>query len=151
MIYWASDYYPILKPLPVGHEIHWKAVFTGKDQFIPEVPDPTLESAITVARGLGNGAHSLTLKRNGPAAISAIRIFNPLARKQPPRLIPPMIASTVHQADAVSLQVTATGRYILESSSDCKIWQPVTAPVTASALDLPIQEGPRFFRARALD
>jgi hypothetical protein len=151
MVYWAASYYPQLQPLPVGHEIHWKSVFNGRDEFTPTVSDPRLESATTLAQGLANGRHVLELRRIGPTPISAIRIYNPLARPHPANPVPLQVRQINLTADGVTLEVSALGRYLIETSDDCRRWEPVTCPLNQLAITIPVESTRRFFRARQID
>jgi hypothetical protein len=64
----------------VGREIRWNTVGMFVDRYRPPaVTDPTREHASTVAQGLPNGRHTLTLKSStdGKPGIRAIRVFCP--------------------------------------------------------------------------
>jgi hypothetical protein len=152
MLYWAAAYYPTVPRLEPGYQIRWHTIFEGKDEFVPQVDkDPTVETTITLAQGLANGRHILTLERAGPAEISAIRIFNPLARVQPPRPSHVELAGAKMSEDKVTVQAPLPGRYLLEGSSDFKKWEPVTAPTSQSQISVDFAPGQRFFRARVID
>ncbi len=150
MIYWASAYYPQLSPLPVGFETHWKALLNARDEFLPVVTDSSLETTITLAQGLANGHHTLELTRTGDAPISAIRVYNPLARVQPAR-IEVRLSNTHDDQNNFAFEVSSGGRYLIESSDDCHIWTALTAPLEVPQLSLPMNSVARFYRARAID
>jgi hypothetical protein len=151
MLYLAAANYPKLQPLPVGHEIHWSSVFNGKDEFTPIVSDPHLESAITIAQGLANGRHTLELRRAGPTSISSIRVYNPLARIEAANPIPLLLNRIGLTPEGVSFEVSAIGRYVIETSDDCASWGPLTGPLEQSAVTIPLESTRRFFRAREID
>jgi hypothetical protein len=150
-LHWAAASYPALRPLPPGHEIHWTSHFAGKDEFIPEVPDPHLESVITVAQGLANGPHRLRLTRWKPTPNLGIRIYNPLARKQPARVEPPKITSLAVEKDKLWIKTGDPGRYVLESSTDCVVWKALTSSIDEPEIAVTLEPGWRFFRVRAVD
>ncbi len=151
MVYWAAAYYPILQPLPVGHDIHWRSQLNAQDEFVPQVSNPNLESAITIARGLANGRHTLEMRRHRPTPISTIRIYNPLARTQPANSVALRVTDVTLNPLGINLQVSASGRYIVETSDDCIEWQPSTCPLNQPTIMLPIESALHFFRAREID
>jgi hypothetical protein len=60
-----------------GNEVQWHVNKHAVDQYrVPRDVDPAREHATTVAQGLDNAPHTLTLE--GDAPISAIRIYRPL-------------------------------------------------------------------------
>ena len=67
-------------PVPVGYTIRWKAVPLFADAVVPPAaPDPTRDQAETLAQGLTNGPHTVTLIFDGPGAppVRALRSFAP--------------------------------------------------------------------------
>ena len=152
MLTWAMDWYPVVKPLEVGYEIKFESRLYGKDEFTPQIIDPTLENTVTVAQGLANGPHTLTLSGADVSGIEAIRIYNPLARTQPPP--PPRVrieSATVHENN-LTIRASGTARYVLESAPSLDgIWRPLTAPHTERELTLPINSQTGFLRLRQLD
>ena len=105
-----------------------------------------------MAQGLANGPHTLTLSGADVSGIEAIRIYNPLARTQPPP--PPRVrieSATVHENN-LTIRASGTARYVLESAPSLDgIWRPLTAPHTERELTLPINSQTGFLRLRQLD
>ncbi len=66
------------KPLPEGSKITFEVVPMFVDSFVAEpATDPTTESVVTLAQGLPNTAHQLTLLAEGVPPISALRVYKP--------------------------------------------------------------------------
>jgi hypothetical protein len=67
--------------IPVGHTITWRALPMSVDTYAPpKADDPTREYPTTVAQGMTNGKHTLTLVADKPGtapAIMAIRVYRP--------------------------------------------------------------------------
>ncbi|MBC8103906.1 MAG: SGNH/GDSL hydrolase family protein, partial [Cytophagales bacterium] len=73
--------------VPVGYEVKWQVLPQFRNEITPleTVPDPSRESAVTVAQGIPNGAHTLTLIADSPrdaASIRAIRVYRPPVEAQ---------------------------------------------------------------------
>jgi len=67
-------------PVTVGYTIRWRAVPLFADAVVPPAaPDPTRDQAETLAQGLTNGLHTVTLISDGPGAlpVRALRSFAP--------------------------------------------------------------------------
>lgn len=67
-------------PVTVGYTIRWQAIPLFADTVVPPAaPDPTRDQAETLAQGLTNGLHTVTLISNGPGAppVRALRSFAP--------------------------------------------------------------------------
>ena len=66
-------------PVAVGYAIRWQAVPLFEDAYPPGGPDPTRDQAETLAQGLTNGPHTVTLISNGFGAppVRALRSFAP--------------------------------------------------------------------------
>lgn len=77
-VMWALKYSK--KPLPEGYVITWETrpLFTDTYQ-PPVVADPSREYAVTLAQGLTNGPHTLTLIPNGrgPVPVASFRVYEP--------------------------------------------------------------------------
>jgi hypothetical protein len=156
VVFEPSDWQTFLQngavsPLNAGFEIHWRSLFTGRDSFIPPAARTNVENALTIAQGLANGQHHLRLTRTGPAPLSALRVFNPLARVQPARNTTLQVTSVSTAFDALDVTVSAWGRYVLESSDDCRHWEALTAPLEKTGFTVPLSEARVFIRARAID
>lgn len=70
-------------PLPDGFEITWRTYLMGADTYLaPEIADPAVEQVTTLAQGLVNGPHTLTLTAgaDGPPPLAAIRVYRPPLR-----------------------------------------------------------------------
>jgi len=68
------------EPLPVGYEVKWSVVPLHTDVYTaPETDDAAKDYATTLAQGLTNGRHTLTLIPNGDGAlpIAAFRVYCP--------------------------------------------------------------------------
>lgn len=150
MIYWAASYYPIVPPLSPGFEIHWTSRLEGKDSFVPQVPDPTIEAVTTLAQGLANGPHTLILRRQGTAPISKIRAYNPLARVQPEKSGPwqLLVGKEIGQ---FTVQMPPLSHYVLEDSADCVTWQAASGLLSDPVLTISPEGNRRFYRIRPID
>ena len=151
MLLWATVF-PTLKPLEVGYEIKWESRFYGMDEFVPEVPDPTLETTVTVAQGLANGEHTLTLVGTDTAGIEAVRIFNPLARTQPEPPGEIHITSVGRKEGRLTIQASAGGRYVVESSETANgPWTGISSPQSERVFEVPANGNRGFLRLRKID
>ena len=152
MLTWAKSWYPRVLPLPVGYEIKWESRFYGTDEFVPEITDPALENTVTLAQGLANGPHTLTLEGDSLSAIEAIRIYNPLARTQPPPPVQVRIESALFDGAHLTVRASGTARYVLESSETLgDSWHPLTSPQTGREVTVPVNSQSAFLRLRQLD
>lgn len=152
MLYWAYVWEPYVHQLPVGYQIKWSVRSYAKDNVMPKIDDPTIEATATVAQGLANGPHVLTLIRHGDAPVSGIRIFNPLARKRP--LAPELLQIGQIRANRNNLSISsyASGRYVIEGSSEgFANWRSISAPLEGSAIEIPLTGKAEFFRLRRID
>lgn len=151
MLLWATVF-PTLKPLEVGYEIKWESRFYGMDEFVPAVPDPTLETTVTVAQGLANGEHTLTLVGIDTAGIEAVRIFNPLARTQPEPPGEIHITSVGRKEGRLTIQASAGGRYVVESSESANgPWTGISSPQSERVFEVPANGNRGFLRLRKID
>ena len=82
--HWNAEFALLLagvKPVPDAFTVTWAAVQRGTDTFTPPaVQDATRETTVTLAAGLPNGKHTLTLA-GGLNAVAAIRVYTPPTRK----------------------------------------------------------------------
>ena len=78
-----SDHEVSKKPMPATWDVRWKAEpqFVSK-YALPDSLDPARDNATTLAQGLTNGPHTLTIiSTNGtPLPIKAIRVYTPPVR-----------------------------------------------------------------------
>jgi hypothetical protein len=78
---WNVDYslaLPGIKPVPDHLKVHWSVVPYFQDTFVsPGVPDPSLETVVTVAQGLANGKHLLEISGDAKTPLAAVRIYRP--------------------------------------------------------------------------
>ena len=66
--------------VPVGYESKWRSFPMATDTYAPPaMPDPALENATTLAQGIVNARHNLTLTAPGDAkrTLQALRIYAP--------------------------------------------------------------------------
>lgn len=69
---------PGIHPVPETFEVHWKTVPFFHDTFVsPGVPDPSLESVVTIAQGLPYGKHTLQIRGGSHTPLAAVRIYRP--------------------------------------------------------------------------
>lgn len=69
------------RPIAVGHRIEWRVMPQFADEFIaPDRAGPGVESAVTVAQGLANGAHVLEVRGDARTPIAAIRVYRPAVK-----------------------------------------------------------------------
>jgi len=67
-------------PVTAGYSIRWRAVPLFRDVYAPPAAlDPSRDQAQTLAQGLPNGRHTLTLTADGPGAppVRAVRSYAP--------------------------------------------------------------------------
>jgi hypothetical protein len=70
-----------VKPVPEKMTVTWKVVASSDDEFsAPKNSDPTVETAVTLARGLPNGDHVLEIRGGPESPISALRAYDPSGR-----------------------------------------------------------------------
>jgi hypothetical protein len=72
-----------IKPPPEKFTVRWKVVPQHVDEFVsPGVPDPAVETTVTLAQGLENTNHVLEITGGPDTPIRAIRVYQPpLGRK----------------------------------------------------------------------
>jgi len=71
------------KPLPEGYEVTWETLPLFVDTWqAPVTEDPAAEYATTLAQGLSNAEHTVTLTPNGdgPIPVAAFRVYRPPLR-----------------------------------------------------------------------
>lgn len=74
----AYCYKVFKRPLPVPFAVKWKTYLRGADTFTsPGVKDPAVETVVTVAAGLPNGKHTLTVAGGPGVPVSAVRVYRP--------------------------------------------------------------------------
>ena len=67
-----------IKPVPDTFTVKWKVEPRFVDEFVsPGATNPAIETAVTLARGLPNGRHTLEISGGDRAPISALRIYRP--------------------------------------------------------------------------
>jgi len=157
---WLMLFWAFLRPLPKlpeGHQIRWRSFIQGIDEFTPEIENPGLEPVVTLAHGLANGSHVLTLQaadESARNAIRAIRVFNPLARLQPPPPSPPVLSSPALRDGLLNFGVVGYGRsrYVVETASEAGgPWSAFTAAMSEPKVSLPASAERRFIRVRKID
>lgn len=66
------------KTLPADFVVRWTVLAQGVDAFVsPGVADPTVETTVSLARGLPNGKHRLTIAGAPDVPIAALRVYRP--------------------------------------------------------------------------
>jgi len=66
-----------LKPLPAAFTMRWSLVPQFVDEFVsPGVPDPAVETTVTLAQGLPNTEHTIEIA-GGAGTIAALRVYRP--------------------------------------------------------------------------
>ena len=81
MVCWAIKYRK--KPLPKDFKVTWKVKLQGTDVYrAPKTEDPCREYSTTLAQGLADAAHTLTLtpNRDGATPIGGFRVYQPPLR-----------------------------------------------------------------------
>lgn len=78
MVNWSLRYRDV--PLPEGYEVTWRVLPLFTDVYqAPVTEDPAREYATTLAQGLSNAQHTVTLVPNGDGALpmAAFRVYRP--------------------------------------------------------------------------
>ena len=74
-----DDWFP-QGAIPNGYEMKWRSYLLGTDSYTPPANlDATRENAVTLAQGLANTKHTLTLTRKGAGRVNlkALRVYTP--------------------------------------------------------------------------
>ncbi|NLO04994.1 MAG: SGNH/GDSL hydrolase family protein [candidate division WS1 bacterium] len=82
MVNWSLNYRDV--PLPEDYEVTWRVLPLFTDVYqAPVTDDPAREYATTLAQGLSNAQHTLTLVPNGDGAvpIASFRVYRPPLRE----------------------------------------------------------------------
>jgi hypothetical protein len=147
--YWAAP----TDPIPVGTRFTWQVLPHFQNDLTPSLFASSNE--VSLASGLANGEHLLTLSGSENSGIRGFRIFNPQAMStfHPPPQKVHLTATLNHEDSEVLIGVEGSERYVIEESPKLGdgTWKSVSAPLTGETIEFPPSNGDIFYRVRPLE